>query len=135
MNQSLEILEQINQGIETRVNLEATNLSSEGKSLVASFSMPSSKYIDIAIGASSANYTMPADGYLAFYGNAPNTSEGGHAGMKNLTLGNFAVDSLNIWGRRTACIMPVRKNDQVEINFSNAISIRLYPLQGNKGEL
>ena len=98
-------------------------------------SMPSDKYIDITIGASGATYTMPADGYLAFYGNTPNTSEGGSSGMRNLTLGNFAVDSLNIWGRRSACIMPVRKNDQVEIYFTNAVSIRLYPLQGNKGEL
>lgn len=34
------------------------------KGIIAGWSMPSSKYIDLTLGASGANYTMPKDGYI-----------------------------------------------------------------------
>jgi len=40
INQGLDIIDQVNQSIETRVNIDATNLSSEGKQLITAYSMP-----------------------------------------------------------------------------------------------
>ena len=40
VNQGMEILEQVNLGIESRVNLDATNLSVEGKALIAGYGIP-----------------------------------------------------------------------------------------------
>jgi hypothetical protein len=40
VNQGMEILEQVNQGIESRANIDITNLSSVGKNMIANLSMP-----------------------------------------------------------------------------------------------
>ena len=64
VNQGMEILEQVNQGIESRANIDITNLSADGKSLIANYSMPSSKYVDFTVGASGSQYTAPANGWM-----------------------------------------------------------------------
>ena len=42
VNQGMEILEQVSQ----KVNVDGTNLNTEGKTLITSYSFPSNKYVD-----------------------------------------------------------------------------------------
>lgn len=64
VNQGMEILEQVNQGLEARVNLDATNLSNDGKKIVSNLSFPSNKSINLTLGASGTKYTAPANGWV-----------------------------------------------------------------------
>ena len=60
VNQGMDILEQVAQ----KVNIDGTNLNTEGKSLISSLAMPSGKFISLTLGASGTKYTAPANGYV-----------------------------------------------------------------------
>ena len=72
VNQAVDILSQVNQGIESRVDLDASNLTEKGKQFLTSFSFPSYKYIDLTLGASGSTYLSPADGWYYIEGNDSN---------------------------------------------------------------
>ena len=59
----MEMLEQVNQGIESRVNLDATNLSVSGKSLITDYCTPDwSKKVSKSL---NTTYTAETGGLLA----------------------------------------------------------------------
>ena len=60
VNQGMEILEQVAQ----KVNIDGTNLNTEGKTLITSYSFPSNRYIDLTLGAAGTNYIAPANGFV-----------------------------------------------------------------------
>ena len=63
VNQGMEMLEQVNQGIESRVNLDATNLSVSGKSLITDYCTPDwSKKVSKSL---NTTYTAETGGLLA----------------------------------------------------------------------
>lgn len=47
-----------------KLDLNANNLNTAGKSLISGLGMPSNKYIDLTLGASGSEYTVPANGYF-----------------------------------------------------------------------
>lgn len=53
----------IGEQLADKVDLDAQNLSAEGKSLISGLGMPSNQYIDLTFGASGSTYTAPANGY------------------------------------------------------------------------
>lgn len=52
-------------GITDGANTDLSNLTSTGKSYASGLGMPSSRYIDLTLGASGATYTAPANGYIS----------------------------------------------------------------------
>lgn len=50
--------------VDPAVDGNMTNVSKAGRSVLSSFGMPSSKYIDLTLGASGQTYTAPANGWL-----------------------------------------------------------------------
>ena len=48
----------------SKLDLNASNLSTQGMSYMASMGMPSDKYIDLTLGASGTTYTAPANGFI-----------------------------------------------------------------------
>lgn len=66
VNQGLEILEQVNQGLTTRVDLDISNLSSDGKKNILSYGMPDySAGINITSSLhTNKSYTAPQKGVL-----------------------------------------------------------------------
>ena len=51
---------------DAKVDLNASNLNIQGKSYVSGLSMPSSRYINLTLGASGSTYTAPANGWIIF---------------------------------------------------------------------
>ena len=47
-----------------KVDLNAANLSTQGKSLISGLCMPSGRYIDLSLGATGTQYTAPANGLV-----------------------------------------------------------------------
>ena len=110
VNQGMDILEQVNQGIESRVNLDATNLSDTGKSIISSFGMPSDRYIDLTLGATNSTYSAPANGYVLF------TGQGG--GYVSLTQGAItAYNAFDVNSNYYSVLLPVVKGE-FKANYS-----------------
>ncbi len=113
VNQGMEILEQVNQGIESRVNLDATNLNTQGKSLIASYGMPSNKYINLTLGAGGTTYTAPANGWFAL---AKECSNG-----QFIYMGVSNGISTQVWGAGAGYVqsyLPVLKGNVVNVNYT-----------------
>ena len=51
-----------------KADTDFSNITSTGTSLASGWSMPSSRYIDLTLGASGSTYTAPANGYVAVGG-------------------------------------------------------------------
>ena len=88
------------------------------KSTISGWSMPSSRYIDLTLGANGSTYTAPANGYYCLYGNG---------GIK----GDFAINLENVTSHFRECILgnnwadwvstyiPVKKGDIVKLLYNN----------------
>lgn len=53
----------INNRIDDKANTDADNFTNTGKSTLASYAMPSSRFIELTLGASDSTYTAPANGW------------------------------------------------------------------------
>ena len=99
----------------SKINVDADNFTAIGKSALSSFAMPSSRFIDLTLGASGSTYTAPANGYYAIDKTAGaqyqyvtfNTTAGmaiiQHAGNNN----NY----------HCAGFIPVRKGDILVVDY------------------
>lgn len=89
---------------------------------IANIAMPSSRYIDLDIGATEAEYTAPADGYFVM---VRRLIPGGHLAIRNTVTGlgttaHFYSTSGWINGYVFA---PVQAGDTVQITYNNTPSI------------
>ena len=79
--------------------------------------MPSSKYVDLTLGASGTQYTAPANGWFQFAGST--TAGGNNAKFINTKNGmNSSFTGIGQSGYGFARIIPVLKGDTV--TFSHA---------------
>ena len=112
VNQGMEILEQVAQ----KVNVDGTNLNSEGKSLISGFAMPSDKYEDLTLGATETIYTAPANGWVAI--NKTSTGASQFLEIASITGGVaskvFSVAS----GQNFQISIPVRKGVRFMVAYS-----------------
>jgi gas vesicle protein len=129
VNQGMEILEQVNIGIESRVNLDATNLTQDGKNLIVSY-----LYTDYNQGITntSLTFTAPARGWYYYnkftYGNVSVTL---FVNGVEVALGKpgGAAQSIELTGS-----VLLNKGDYVEIQGydydANRDSFIFFPLKG-----
>lgn len=98
-----------------RLNSDCSNLSNTGKSTISIFGMPSTRYIDLTLGSSGADYTAPATGWVYFNKGA---SSGKWMNLINVTKG-FRVDATSAaaYGEDVGFI-PVAKNDVFRVNYT-----------------
>lgn len=95
-------------------SLTASNFNATSKATIAGLAMPSSRYIDLTLGASGATYTAPADGYVFVRGNP----------TANATYLAGYIDNIEVavmWSNTTTTnyiSFPVRKNVTYTIGFS-----------------
>lgn len=68
------ITNELNLDVADMADKDFSNITSAGTSLASGWSMPSSRYIDLTLGASGATYTAPANGYFTFLANAGNST-------------------------------------------------------------
>jgi hypothetical protein len=129
VNQGMEILEQVNQGIESRVNLDATNLTQDGKNLIVSYLYPD---YNQGITNTSLTFTAPVRGWYYYnkftYGNVSVTL---FVNGVKVALGKpgGAAQSIELTGS-----VLLNKGDYVEIQGyaydANRDSFIFFPLKG-----
>ena len=96
-----------------KVDLNAQNLSAEGKSLIAGLGMPSDTYEDLTLGASGTTYTAPANGWF----NIAKTSSGTqYLDLQNQTSLIFISNNLSSSTMRL--YIPAKKGDVVKISYN-----------------
>lgn len=84
-------------------------------SWLSGLGMPSSKYIDLTLGASGSTYTAPANGY--FYIGKSHSSSGGIIDMQNITSKVRLQISNVVANDYMLLYLPARKNDIIRINY------------------
>lgn len=82
------------------------------KSLISGLGMPSSRYIDLTLGATGSQYTAPANGYYYCY-RSGGTSK--HLNLNNISKG-YMIQSKDD-SNNSALILPVSKGDTVTVNY------------------
>jgi hypothetical protein len=119
--------------MELKANMTLDNVSNVGKSLATSWSMPSSKYIDLTLGATGTIYTAPANGYftvgkrvsavsqqLALY--HPNTL------MASGQMGHVVNQMLRVW-------LPVAKGDGIICSYDAGGALEVFRFIYAEGEV
>ena len=102
-----------------KVDLNASNLTAQGRSYISGLSMPSDKHIDLTLGASGTTYTAPADGF--YYLSKRATSNNQYLIIAQYTQGIAGLASRqNSYQTNVAELVwiPVKKGDSVTINYS-----------------
>ena len=99
-------------------SLTASNFNATSKATIAGLAMPSSRYIDLTLGASGATYTAPADGYFEFV--TTNGATQNHytyltnetAQVWYYTMGNAGIVARGF--------IPAEKNQLVSLGYFNS---------------
>ena len=97
----------------SKANTSLSNLSTAGKYLASGLGMPSSRYIDLTLGASGSTYTAPANGYVFF--SKVCTANGQWAYIQGkITVGGF--QGYNNAGYKL--FIPIKKNETFKIDYN-----------------
>jgi hypothetical protein len=117
VSQGKTILEQVNEGLESKADLDAQNLSSAGASYISGLSAPSDRYISLTLGSSGDTYTAPANGWYLLNGTTTNATN--YLSLENVTqhVANMASRYTNAVGIKT-CLY-VGKGQSVSIGYQN----------------
>ena len=107
--------------------IEETLVTKTNKVQAAEASMPSSRYIDLTLGASGSTYTAPANGWFCLIG-PTGSSTAGYIGTNSL-MGATSSGS-NSYGLNI--VLPVKKDDTVKIYYTSAETLRFIYAQGEQ---
>lgn len=99
-----------------KLDLDATNLNTAGKSYVAELSFPSTKAVDVNLLASGSTYTAPANGWFAICGHFGNIT--GALGMLNTTSFLCAQDKANDGDYSCLVSLKASKGDNIVIRYN-----------------
>jgi hypothetical protein len=121
------------QDISGKADVDLSNVNASGTSLASGWSMPSSRYIDLTLGASGATYTAPANGYF-YLRKISNASIQvvllGNASSGDIISSNFSSDI----GQYLAAYIPVKKDDIVFCEYNAGGTIQFFRFIYAEGE-
>lgn len=123
----------ISTDVNGKADVDLTNLSNTGKIVIAHNAMPSDTYYDLTLGASGAEYTAVADGYI-YCGGQANASMQFIQFQVNDTV---FVNATSAWnGQFITLFHPVKKGQKFNINYSipTVSYFRLYYAIGSESE-
>ena len=108
--------------LSNKADIDASNFNADGKSLLSGLGMPSSKYIDLTLGASGTTYTAPANGWFKISGlNAQNSAR--MLIMLNNASSLYANQSdAAVEGAYGGIFVPALKGDTVSVEYSGYAS-------------
>lgn len=114
-------IDEIATDLNGKADVDLTNVNASGTSVASGWSMPSSRYDDLTLGASDTTYTAPANGW--FFIHKTGNSSGQYLAVINGTnSGNFSeYQSIGydfFGGAQLTCLLPVKKGDKVLIGYS-----------------
>lgn len=98
-----------------KADVDLSNVNVSGTSLASGWSMPSSRYIDLTLGASGATYTAPANGYFYLQKIATSTTQ------VLLMVNNSKIGSIfttNDTNKGVQSYIPVSKGDTLSVTYS-----------------
>lgn len=100
-----------------KADTDLSNVTDTGYIKMAGAGMPSSRYIDLTLGASGTTYTAPANGYFTVYSIA--TQNTSWIDLTHLAsyLKTHVIASTNGWG--TGIYMPAIKGQDVSLSYKN----------------
>ena len=101
----------------------ADNFSVAGKKVLAGMGMPSSKHLDITVGANGTTYTAPANGYFFSVGNF--SQDNGAIRLLNNTKHSIGTDSKAAKAWYYAVFVPCQKGDEIAIFYQSVNGINL----------
>lgn len=104
-----------------KVDLDAANLSTTGKSLISGLGMPSYRYIDLTFGASQTQYTMPSNGWVFFDGINTGASNC-FVQLLDATKGYKVQTQLTTSYGSLILLLPVSRGDIVGLYYSGVSS-------------
>ena len=129
----MEILEQVNQGIESRTNIDITNLSAVGKSLIANYSMPDYEKEITTSGNRDTWIQVQKDSFVVAYGSDPYLEDilayVSPDKTKTYIVGRRSDDT-NGQTEGTSFSFFVPKGWYCKSNFENGNTYRIYQLKG-----
>lgn len=99
-----------------KAGTDLTNLSSAGKEKIANLAMPSNFAVELTIGESGQNYTMPADGFLELVAIA---SGSGYTNFIPQNSGPGAMLFFPSSDVAQKMVIPVRKGEIVKLNYES----------------
>lgn len=121
-------------GVDSVANSNASNFSQSGRSYLSGLGMPSSRYIDLTIGASGSTYTAPANGWFSAY-----CATGSSTSCYLLNNTNKINAAGTVIERLTdgRCYIPANKGDIISfyyngINTSKGAFLRFIYAQGDQ---
>jgi hypothetical protein len=100
-----------------KVDLNASNLSSQGMSYIAGLGMPKGRYKVLTVGASGSPYIAPTNGYVLF------TVVG--VGNCGINIGRPVYNKSNSTNNYFSVIAPVHKNQSFTISYNGTTPIEL----------
>ena len=102
--------------VDSIVNSNASNFSQAGRSYLSGLGMPSSRYIDLTLGANGSTYTAPANGWFVISGRS--TADGGYCILDtNNYEPTYMTTNKNGWYDRG--FIPVRKGQVITLRYGN----------------
>ena len=105
-----------------KVDLNASNLNTQGKSYVSGLAMPSKKFTSLTAGASGSTFTAPANGWFSLQG--AGTTSFCFMGLIAISEsgGDLYANSMVVYqvGNGLDCLLPVKKGQVIKINYYNA---------------
>lgn len=118
-----------------KADTNASNFTTEGKSLISGFGMPSNQYISLTLGATETTYTAPANGYFMLSGTTTSTSraqvalyadDAGGYGNKCVTTANS--DYIIV------CI-PIQRGIRTKVSYTDNLTNKLLRFIYAQGEV
>jgi hypothetical protein len=100
-----------------KVDTNASNFTTGGKSLISGYGMPTGKFINLTLGASGSSYTAPANGWVTVSSN--------NSGSYPKSIEIIAVVGAHSYAYSAdqsgylRCYAPVRKNETFSVYYSN----------------
>ena len=101
-----------------KADVDMSNLTTSGKSLISGLPMPSNRYTDLTLGASGSTYTAPANGWFGLSKNSGGS--GKYIGI--WTGGNYSnaigMTSFATASQGLSVYCPCRKGDSVQVDYN-----------------
>lgn len=108
-----------------KTNTDLSNITSTGKEVCANMAMPSNRYTDMTLGASGAEYTAPADGYVQLNVNI-NTNHG-YALIQDMSNGlSVFYRHWSTSNMETRLFMPIKKNGVYIVGHNGVVQVNMF---------
>ena len=129
---SIEVdIDEIATDLNSKADVDLTNVNASGASLASGWSMPSSRYIDLTLGASGATYTAPANGWFVL-DKRGNAGQYLRLGPKyGFFEGNYTSNRSN---EECFSVCPVKKGDVVTVVYTTSGNTEVFKFYYAEGE-